>query len=315
MTNKSIRETRRGYTLVETLIASAVALVVLGMVVTASVTYLRTSREEGAKNAINEQIAGLAGLLEEDFGKAGTGSGRAGGGAGVMGRGDGGERVAVHIASPNGDLDIWRCAVGRGGTVAGVRLSGSQATVVVAGVRPEEYALGAGAGCLFFPSAPKGPGLLVLTAPPRTPILSDFAAPEDMAQLNVAESVTLIGRVNAESCFELRGVQDIGLGDFVAPLDRFIQYRSLPTGWRRTEFSATVSGCAAASGKESLFPKILVPEISARYFLADGGTVAALDATTFALARGVHVTLRIADPTGTRARTVSIPFFVASWTP
>jgi type II secretory pathway pseudopilin PulG len=309
------QERSHGYTLIETLIAATVGLIILGLIVTTSVTYLRTSREEGAKNAVNEQIAGIIDLLNEDLGAAGTGSGRVGGGAGIMGLGPEGERRAVHIGSPNGDLDIWRCAAGRAGTVAAVRVSGSQATVVVTGIAAEEYGGGVGTGCLFFPAAPKGPGLLVLTAPPRPPVAGDFSAAGEFSDINAAAAVTLVGRVNAEACLELAGVQDIGVGDFVAPLDRLIQYRNTPAGWRRTEFSARVSGCASVSGKETLLPKILLPEIAARYFLADGSAVPGLDEASASLARGVQVTMRVADPTGTRSRRVSIPIFVQSWAP
>jgi hypothetical protein len=158
--------------------------------VTTSATYLRTSREEGAKNALSEQIAGIIDPLNEDLGAAGTGSGRVGGGAGIMGLGPEGERRAVHIGSANGDLDIWRCAAGRAGTVA---------AVVVTGIAAEEYGGGVGTGCLFFPAAPKGPGLLVLTAPPRPPVAGDFSAAGEFSDINAAVILSHQGFVGDEA--------------------------------------------------------------------------------------------------------------------
>lgn len=312
------RKNQSGFTLIETLIASLIGLIILGVVFSLASNYLNWSREQAAQNNLVEQANGLTAMLNEDVQTAGVGSGLSGGGAGVIGKSGGTPRCAAYVTTDGKGLDLWQLADGGGGTISSVRTDGGITTVVLLGAQLASLSsLRAGSGCVLFPSANSwsaAPAYLILTEIPRASQADDLPTPSDYNNLNASLAVTLKGRLNSGTCLNLAGeTGTVSVGGFAAPFRRLIRYEAVTEGLKRSEFEIETGGCGMTSGNEVVIPRVILTDYRFSYYREDGTVTNDLNAGNAPSVRGIFTSLTIQDPAGTRRKTVYSPNFVQEW--
>jgi type II secretory pathway pseudopilin PulG len=312
------RNNQFGFTLVETLVASVIGLIVLGVVFSLASNYLKWSREQSAQNNLVEQTNGLSGMLTEDIQTAGVGSGLSSGGAGIIGKSGGTPRCATYVTQDGKGLDIWQLANGGGGTISAVKTEGGITTVVLLGAQLSSLSsLTTGSACVLFPgtnSWSAAPAFLVLSEVPRAAQADDLSTPSDFASLNASLAVTLRGRLNSGTCLNLAGeTATVSVGGFAAPFRRLIRYAAVSEGLKRTEYEVETGGCGMTSGNEVVIPKAILPDYKFSYYQQDGTVTNDLNAANAPSVRGIYTSLTVQDPAGTKRKTVFSPTFIQEW--
>jgi type II secretory pathway pseudopilin PulG len=308
-----------GFTLIESLVAAFIGVIVLAVVISVSIEYLKYSREQSAQNALNDQSNSLIAMVKDDVQIAGTGSALDTGGAGPIGKSSTEQRCGVYVSPDGKSLDVWHLTNGGSGTVAETSTTAGVSTVVLLGSELTAFAnIPIGGGVVVFPKVPSvtsAPGILTLTELPRASTSTDFGTPGDFANVNQSLCVTLKGRLNQGTCFGLTGERaTIASGDFVAPFRRLIRYSSTTDGMLRTEYEMETAGCGLSTGTQVTIPKQIVPDYTFAYYLGDGSISGDVNAGNRNLMRGIFLTLKVQDPgRAERFKTTFTPIFVKEW--
>lgn len=298
--NKRILRSRNGFTLLETLLAGLLGLVLLGLIVGLLISIRKGRLTYAALLTLDEQASEITQSLQEDLSGAGAGTAN-GGRARLLVKADGRSVPAAFVSADGRTLTVLKTAPEEIGKV--LRVAG--ADIVISGKTKYWETLKVGQVVLFV--NPVGdPAFMRLTAVPRQVAATDLpggkARPRQTAVLTVEPATTCGGLTPLSTT--------VGVDAIASPLGSVVRYYPGQEGLVREE----LAGCVTTATLENatlLAPTMVGGDVRFLNRTRDGGSLTVpADPTTLT---GIGVTFSLKDEATRLERKVVLDIAVAEW--